>query len=222
MINRESTQEAAGSNAPSSSPIHVTFQGDDVEVVREGNQGWVPLKRVCEALGLDFSTQLLKLKSKEWATMGLIPTVAEDGKRRETACIHLDSLPMWLATIETKRVAPSVRPKLVEYQKHCAKVLRDAVFGPREPEVTPGGISLAVRFECVRDTLKNTRQDLHEALGMEPGSDPLEAIANTLEELEVAAFVVRSKDASPRAREAAASTIDSVRRRALVLSRRLH
>lgn len=43
--------------------------------------------------------------------------------------IHLDSLPMWLATIEASRVAEHVRSKLITYQKECARVLRDHFFG---------------------------------------------------------------------------------------------
>jgi antirepressor protein len=47
--------------------------------------------------------------------------------------LHLDSMPMWLATVEPNRVAPDVRPKLVRYQNECAQVLHDHFFG-RPPE----------------------------------------------------------------------------------------
>jgi hypothetical protein len=55
--------------------------------------------------------------------------VAADGKLREAFCVHLDCLPMWLATIETSRVAEHVRPKLVCYQREATKVLADYFFG---------------------------------------------------------------------------------------------
>jgi hypothetical protein len=90
---------------------------------------WVSLRRCCEALGLDFATQFTKLKAKSWATIGLITTVAQDGKSRELTVIGLDSVPMWLATIDEGRVADEVKPKLVVYQKECVTVLRDHFFG---------------------------------------------------------------------------------------------
>jgi hypothetical protein len=40
---------------------------------------------------------------------------------------------MWLATIDTGRVAEHVRPLLVAYQKEAAQVLRDHFFGPSKP-----------------------------------------------------------------------------------------
>jgi hypothetical protein len=47
--------------------------------------------------------------------------------------IDLDALPMWLATIESSRVAEPAREKLVRYQREAAAVLRDHFLGRREP-----------------------------------------------------------------------------------------
>lgn len=111
----------------------VRFHGDELQVVRDGEQPWVVMKRVCEALGIAEQRQAEKLKGKPWATTTLMVAVAEDGKNRELFCLHLDSLPMWLATIEAKRAKPDARPKLIEYQRECARVLRDHFFGrPRK------------------------------------------------------------------------------------------
>ena len=65
------------------------------------------VKRVGEALGVTEQGQGVKLKGKPWATTTMIVAVAEDGKSRETFCLSLDSLPMWLATIEPARVKPA-------------------------------------------------------------------------------------------------------------------
>ncbi len=106
--------------------IRVPFHGDVIEAVqdREGNV-WCPVKRICERLGLDPWSQVAKLKEKPWATTGMIPAVAEDGKLREMFCVERECLPMWLATIEASRVGEDVRPLLVLYQKEAAKVLAD-------------------------------------------------------------------------------------------------
>ena len=59
---------------------------------------FVSVKRVCEALGLDNAGQQTKLKTCAWAVIGMIPTTANDGKKYETFCIDLKSLPMWPRT----------------------------------------------------------------------------------------------------------------------------
>jgi hypothetical protein len=65
---------------------------------------WVPIRPICEYLGIAADSQRRKLLEKGWATTTIIVAVAEDGKNRELFCLSLDSLPTWLATIE--------RPKL--------------------------------------------------------------------------------------------------------------
>jgi len=114
--------------------VPVRFDGDTIEAVRQESDVYVSIRRVCEPLELDYSSQLSKLKQKSWATVALITTVAEDGKRREMAMLHIDALPMWLATVSELRVSEELRPKLIRYQLSCARVLRDHFFGPRRPQ----------------------------------------------------------------------------------------
>jgi len=48
----------------------------------------------------------------DWATVVLITTVAQDGKPHKVVMIDLESVPMWLITIQTSRVAFELREKL--------------------------------------------------------------------------------------------------------------
>lgn len=109
----------------------IRFDGDNLQTVRDGDKVWVVLKRACEALGLPVHTQAEKLKSKTWADTRLVRVTAEDGKSYETFCLDLDSLPMWLATIDVGRVRIEAREKLTHYQRECARVLRDHFYGTR-------------------------------------------------------------------------------------------
>lgn len=117
--------------------VRIPFHGDELEAVREGERVAVPIRRVCDLLGLYTTGQLAKLRSKPWATIQMICTVAEDGKARDVACIDLDALPMWLATIELRRVKPELHDKLVVYQREAARAVRDHFLGPRPVVVPP-------------------------------------------------------------------------------------
>lgn len=87
----------------------------------------VALRHVSETIGLDYSTQLRKLKGKSWATVVMRPTVAEDGKSREMAMVDRRTFTMWLATIDTNRVNEDARPVLEAFQAEAADAL-DAYF----------------------------------------------------------------------------------------------
>lgn len=130
MNTATSTTTDRSENAPLTL-LHVPFNGEHVDAARENGTVWVPVKRICQSLGIQAHGQAERLKSKPWANTQMICAVAEDGKKRMVFCLDLDSLPMWLATIDTQRVRPAVREKLVTYQKECAQVLRDHFFGER-------------------------------------------------------------------------------------------
>ncbi len=115
--------------------VKVPFEGDEIECVKDERGVWVSIARGCERLKIDHRSQLKKLKTKAWATVALITTVAEDGKERELSMLHIDGVPMWLATIDPSRVAPDVRSDLERYQTRCAKVLRDHFAAPKPPPV---------------------------------------------------------------------------------------
>ena len=107
------------------------FYGDALEVIPQGDKLWVAVKPICQGIGIDNATQQEKLKSKTWATTGLIPTVAQDGKIREVFAIDLESLPMWLANIDEGRVKEEIRPKLIRYQVECKKTLAEKFLGTK-------------------------------------------------------------------------------------------
>lgn len=112
--------------------VKFSFHGDDLDVLPANGRVWVSVRRVCEALGVDVSGQLKKLKAKPWGSVEFISMQVDgDDQRRDIAMLDLDALPMWLATIEPSRVAEDVREKLVAYQREAARVLADHFLGKR-------------------------------------------------------------------------------------------
>jgi len=87
----------------------------------------VSLRHACEAIGIDIESQRKKLAGKTWATTVLITAVAEDGKPREMTMIDRRTFTMWLATIDTNRVAETSRPVIESFQAEAADAL-DSYF----------------------------------------------------------------------------------------------
>lgn len=107
------------------------FRGEALEVSKQGADLFIGVRRVCEHFGIDSWTQIEKLKERGWASTREIPAVVEGGRVYSQFMVHLDSLPLWLATISEKKVAEAARPKLVAYQKEAARVLADHFLGRR-------------------------------------------------------------------------------------------
>ena len=223
MIKRENTRERGGEAKASSVIVHVDFRGDTLDVVQDMDGIWLPLKRVSEALGLNARAQIRRLQRQPWATAGLKPAVAEDGKTRELFCIHLDCLPMWLATIESSRVAPEIRDKLVHYQRECAQVLRNHFFGEGIPALTTDVVN-----EVHEDRLERQRaiasawapdatmEDLSWVLGGMTGWNQGQLVANLAEELVLVRAALQHRPGSRRVSAAAAAHLRGLERRLML------
>lgn len=103
---------------------------DDLMAAQFDGREWASLRHMCDSLGIDYVTQLRKLKGRSWATVGQKPMVATDGKVREMALVDSKTIPMWLATIDENRVAEEARPKLIAYQREARDAL-DSYFNKR-------------------------------------------------------------------------------------------
>ena len=105
----------------------IAVNGVEIQAMQDGAGYLVALRPICDAVGVAYSKQLQKLKSKPWATVYLRDTVGADGRPREMAMIDRRTFTMWLATIDTNRVSPDAAPVLEAFQNDAADAL-DAHF----------------------------------------------------------------------------------------------
>ena len=113
----------------------------------------VPLKPICEAIGVDWSSQRQRLTRDEvlaGAVRSMVITTIE-GHRREALALPLDLLPGWLFGISARRVRPDLAEKITRYRRECFRVLWDAFKGdilPTVPAPVTGlsGAELAVEI----------------------------------------------------------------------------
>jgi P22_AR N-terminal domain len=121
----------------------VPFHDDVIEALYEARTStiYVVCKRVAENLGLEWSAQYQVLRGHELLSQKLLSVDIniEQIGHRETLCLPLKYLPLWLAGIQTKRVRSEIRTKLLLYQEECADVLAryflgdGVVVNPQEP-----------------------------------------------------------------------------------------
>lgn len=85
----------------------------------------IPIKPICEALGIDAKSQRDKIHEDEDldSTAVLSTSVGGDGKDREMFCLPLKMVFGWLYTINPKNVKPEAKETVRQYRKECYNAL---------------------------------------------------------------------------------------------------
>ncbi len=105
----------------------------------------VAFRRVCDSVGVDFGSQLKKLKTRSWSCVVQITMQIEDGQRREFTMIDLDTLHGWLVSLNENKLALDQRFNLVRYQKEAVAALRKHFHG----DPAPAGDPLTAQIEAI-------------------------------------------------------------------------
>lgn len=102
-----------------------------ITVVDQNNTPFVPIKPICDALGINFPSQFTKLKDDDFfnSTIVLSTTVGADEKSREMASLPLKYALLWLGSINPKNVAPEAKESVMRYKEACASALFDYFYG---------------------------------------------------------------------------------------------
>ncbi|WPO73971.1 phage antirepressor N-terminal domain-containing protein [Streptomyces sp. KN37] len=153
-------------------------------------QPHIVLKPAIDELGLAYSPQLRKLKTRSWGTVTETVTVAEDGKPRTMAATTVRSFLMLLANVNENRVAEEIRPTLVAFQNETADAIeaywtQGGAINPRATEDQLDSLIsrakqqaevLSILAPIVSPEWLETKGRLvaARALGEEPEVDPLD------------------------------------------------
>lgn len=107
--------------------VPFVFYGEVFNAYLASDRQWyLPVRAVCEALGLDFSGQHQRILRDEAITDRMlnlpIETVYRDSTRiQEVACLNLRALPYWLGTVDGARVKEEHRKKVILYKREFAE-----------------------------------------------------------------------------------------------------
>lgn len=103
--------------------VKLDLSAGTIHTVMVDGQPHVVLKPAIDELGLDFATQLTKLRTRSWAVVGQSPTTGADGKTYEMAVAPVRTFLMLLATINENRVKAEHRKTLVAFQNETADAI---------------------------------------------------------------------------------------------------
>jgi hypothetical protein len=103
-------------------------------LVIENGQKLVPIKPICQALGVDFAGQKEKIEKDEIlrSVVGLSPTTGADGKTYEMVCIPFKFVFGWLFTINPANVKEEAREAVIQYKLACYEALYQSFTDSQE------------------------------------------------------------------------------------------
>lgn len=142
------------------------INGVDISIIENGDR-YVPIKPICQALGVDEDGQLRKIKADPILapTANLRLVVAEDGKERQMVCLPLLVVFGWLFTINPKNVKEEAREVVIAYKSECYYALGNYFF-EKSNYIEEKQLQIEAQMEEVdriRKNFKDTKYKLDEA-----------------------------------------------------------
>ena len=92
---------------------------NNVDIVSTSDEQLVPIRPICEALGIDADSQRKRIERDE--ILGSVPVMmtatGKDGKQYEMTAIPYMYVFGWLFSIDTSRVSEEARPSVIRYKQ---------------------------------------------------------------------------------------------------------
>lgn len=139
--------------------VTVNFRGDQLYGFKQEDGVFLALKPMVEAMGLDWSAQLKRVKRDPILSegMAIMATPFGRGGDQECACLSVELIQGWLFTIDTLRIKDDeVRQKVILYQRECYTVLHAHFTGKASKPAANDGdpneaLSLSERLRLVTE-----------------------------------------------------------------------
>ncbi len=128
----------------------IDFYGDDIlAVIIEGGAVYVPVRPICDFLGVDWSAQRQRIMRDPVLSEEIEIVVVTTTKRGNpnVLALPLDMVHGWLFGINANRVKPEVKELLLRYQRECYRIL--ANHFRQEPLVTDDAIARLSQVRAV-------------------------------------------------------------------------
>jgi hypothetical protein len=138
-----------------------------IQMIVDKRQKLVPIKPICEALGIDFDSQRKKLNEHFFlsSTAVLSTAVGADTKQREMVCLPYRYIFGWLFTINPKNVKEEAREAVEKYGMKCYDILFD-YFSDKSDYIELRSRTMEDKwdaFQLQKTNFKNARTNMYEA-----------------------------------------------------------
>ena len=157
----------------------VEFYGDTIlGLVVSGNDAnelYVPLRPICDYLGLSWSGQFERIKRDEVLSEELrdvrVSRTPQEGGSQDMLCLPLEYLPGWLFGVSAKRVKPELKERIILYRRECYRALWNVFKHDIMPSAelapqhhAPSGAALAYEIATAVQHLARQQMEMEQRL----------------------------------------------------------
>lgn len=139
---------------------------NNVEILASNvSEGLIPIRPICEALGVDYASQYTKLRDHVIYSPYIVLStmVAADNKEREMVCIPIKFFAGWLFSINPANVKDEAKEALIKFQIECNNVLFDYFFGSQQKQLEQNAIEINLLEEIatIKQDIQNSKNMLN-------------------------------------------------------------
>lgn len=122
---------------------------NNVDIVATSDEQMVPIRPICEALGIDVENQRKKIQDDEdLSSVAVLSTATgADGKQYEMLCLPIRYVFGWLFTINPKNVKPEAQEAVRAYRRRCYDALYIHFFGSQKRQLEQNQIEISLLEE---------------------------------------------------------------------------
>ena len=139
----------------------------DVQVVENNKGRFIPIKPICDLLGIDSEGQRQRIERDKILSSVAFMTKATgaDEKQYEMFCIEYKYIFGWLFTIDASRVKTEAQEAVIKYQRECYDALFEyyssrAEFLEEKQKIVDAKLLVV---DELRESFKNTEKNLKQA-----------------------------------------------------------
>lgn len=147
------------------------INGVEICALVENGETLIPIKPICEAIGIDAKAQREKIREHSILnSVGVLSTsTGSDEKRYEMFCLPLKFVYGWLFTINPANVSESARENVIKYHLECYDAIYDYFSGSLSRQVETNQAEIraleAVNSAIIREKeAKRERREAEEKL----------------------------------------------------------
>jgi hypothetical protein len=141
--------------------MELTINEVEINFAKDGEMIYIPIKPICEVLGIDHSVQYQVIKSHPVLGSTVVEkvTVAADGKDRKMVTLPLKYFFGWLFCIDARKVKPEAAEQVIKYQEMVYNIIYDKFF--LEPVQQKKKLIMILEQENKLLALENERKELN-------------------------------------------------------------
>lgn len=136
------------------------INGVDIAAVQDEHHNiFVPVKPICQALGIDPEGQRQRILRHYilGSTAFTVKAVAGDEKERDMLCLPLKYVYGWLFTIDANQVAEARRESVAKYQEECYEALYRHFAGSLKRRVEENEAEIAA-LKAVNEAIADEKE----------------------------------------------------------------